>query len=256
MKKILSFILSFAAISSMVSCDANKDRFKTEKYYISYGQVVKDGTDYNVLLDEGVILEIVENNSPSFTFSSGARVVVNYSVIESSKNDDDVTVYQARVNAISGILCKRTIDIADLDTQEKLDEVGEDPIEVRDVWFSANKYMNIEFIIKIDDEEHLLNAVVTETEGQDMTIELRHNANDDDEKVQAKGVVSFMIDDLVEEMSGKVNITLEWTDYFGNQNEKLCVFEIKDDADDDADGDADEVSMTSRQNFTTPSAVK
>ena len=133
------FAMLIAAVGTMVfsACDTSTDG---ENFYVSYGEVVGTSESYTIKTDAGNTLHIVENLLPTFPVEDGMRVRVNFTIQEQSGSDLNV-----RLNAIEKVLSKEPVYSSQL-TPEELEELGNDPIYVKNAWFGG-KYLNIDFAV-------------------------------------------------------------------------------------------------------------
>lgn len=94
------------------------------------------------------------------------------------------------------LLTKMPVYLSEL-TPDEIDSLGTDPIDIENAWFGAGEYLNIEFIIFVNDPQkaHFLNLVVDEEKStpEEVFVTLRHNAFKDETRQKGWGRVSFDI---------------------------------------------------------------
>ena len=136
MKRIMIKFTKFftvAVVMSLVfaSCldDNDDDRLYGEE---CYGMVEGTGKSFSVQTDGGNTLNVTENLDAKFQAEDGMRVRMNFTVLE-QKSDSE---YDVRANAIGSVLTKKPVRYSEL-TQQQIDSIGNDPIEVGSAWFGA-----------------------------------------------------------------------------------------------------------------------
>lgn len=232
MKRIMIKFTKFftaAAVVSLVfaSCldDNDDDRLYGEE---CYGMVEGTGKSFSVKTDGGNTLNVTENLDAKFQAEDGMRVRMNFTVLE-RKSDSE---YDVRANAIGSVLTKKPVRYSEL-TQQQIDSIGNDPIEVGSAWFGAGKYLNVIFLIWGSNSEknpHYINLAVDEENSTDdhVIVTLKHNGFGDPRLMQGCGRVSFDIAGLVPAGKKQVNVTLKWIGYDGSMRSDSGVFELKD----------------------------
>lgn len=218
MKHVLKLTAFFGAlILGFSSCDWD-DGYTLDKYYISWATVDGSASSFNLVLDDGTILYISANNViiPGDTDLNGKRVVANYTLLDEVKGENDTKNYYIRLNAMEEVLSKKAV----YSSQVNDEEIGNDPINVGDVWFSG-KYMNFTFFFYANDPtiKHFINLVVDEdnpkADADNIYVTFRHNAYDDKAINQAFGRVSFDIESFIPEGKESIMVHLSYTNYRG-----------------------------------------
>ena len=115
--------------------------------------------------------------------------------------------------------------------KSKLAALGNDPIIVDDYWMS-DSLLNFKLKYWGSNQIHFLNLVkqpgdVLE-ENQPIELELRHNANDDDEAIPYTAFVSFSLNALRIEGLDSVSFVVTSTDYDGGEFLEEGVFNYSD----------------------------
>ena len=218
-------IMASVAIISFVSCN-DDDTMVVAKYWAAYGEVVGQDRDFYIKVDNGAILH-PSAASNNFVVEGGERVWALYTLLDSPAPNE----YVVHLHALVDILTKDPVLSSSLDTQEKVDSIGNDPINVIGAGFSAQKYLNIEFEVLSQAytyKKHFLNLVVMEDESTDdqVVVEFRHNAEGIGEQVWKTGTVSFDITSLVPQGKESVKVVLRWTNYQGQTQEDSGTFSI------------------------------
>jgi len=107
-------------------------------------------------------------------------------------------------------------------TPENEDSIGNDPIIVQKHWVT-NNLLNLELKYWGRNEIHFINMVkqpgVLTADKQPFELELRHNANDDEEAIPYVALVSFQLDSLQVAGVDSVSFKVKSTDYDGKVNE-------------------------------------
>lgn len=121
-----------------------------------------------------------------------------------------------KVNDMVEILTKGIFDL----TPEKADSIGNDPIRIKDYWFTDD-YLTIRFAYSGGATIHYINLVrdVNNPENEDglPVLEFRHNRNDDPYHYLMHGTVSFNLASLKDEAATSVDFVLKATDFDGHE---------------------------------------
>lgn len=177
-----------------------------------------------VMDNKDILVPIASNYPPGWLdrYDHGERILVNYTIL-----DEDITSSQPRfyvkINQIEDVLMKGVMDI----TPENEDSIGNDAIIVQDYWMTDSL---LSFKLKYwgYNKVHFLNLVkqpgeIT-PENQPVELELRHNANGDDESIPYTAYVSFSLNSLRIEESDSIQFVFTSTDYKGKEHTEEGVF--------------------------------
>lgn len=225
MRKIL-FGLTIAVALIFTACN-DDDGYSLGKYWVSFGIYQGgDGNTEQIVLDNEDILVPVAATYPNWAddFEHGDRVLINYTILDEDLNaDGSVNFYYIKVNEVDNILMKGIMDI----TEENADSIGNDPIIVDEYWMS-DSLLNVKLKYWGYNEIHYLNLVkqpgdIT-ADDQPIQLELRHNANDDDESIPYTAFVSFSLNSLRIEGLDSVRFEITSTDYDGRRITEDGVF--------------------------------
>ncbi len=97
------------------------------------------------------------------------------------------------------------------------DSIGHDPIEIVDIWFGGEKYLNINFAIyrNVPNLLHFINLVVDDDASSfdRKVLQFRHNAYNDYLVRLVPGRVSFDISSLLAEELDSVKLVVTWQTY-------------------------------------------
>lgn len=226
MKKVVYLVIA-AMLIGFTGCN-DDDGYSLGDIWIGFGVMMVDGESYSIVMDNDDILSPVASNyAPGWYnhFENGDRVWVNYTVLdEELNNDGTVKQYYVKVNEIDDILMKGILDITD----ENADSIGNDPIIVQEYWIT-DSLLNFKLKYWGYNKTHYLNLVkqpgnLTE-DNQPIELELRHNANDDDESVPYTAFVSFSLNDLRVEGLDSIQFQFTSTDYDGAHHTVEKVFD-------------------------------
>jgi hypothetical protein len=145
----------------------------------SWGTIVGTPENFKIETDNGNTLRVTENLDPSFPVEDSLRVVATFTPLEQTGENS----FDIRVNAMKKLLTKMPVYLSEL-TPDEIDSLGTDPIDIENAWFGAGEYLNIEFIIFVNDPQkaHFLNLVVDEEKStpEEVFVTLRHNAFKDE----------------------------------------------------------------------------
>lgn len=225
MKKILFGILvGFLFVTT--GCK-DEDGYSLNNAWVGFGifQAV-DNDSYQIVMDNKDVLVPVASNYPhgwQETIKNGERIVVNYTILDEDINSS-LPRYFVRVNYLKDVLMKGVMDI----TPENADSIGNDPIIVEDYWMT-DSLLNFKLYYWGHSEIHFLNLVkepgVISPESQPIELELRHNANDDNESYRYSAYVSFSLNSLRIAGQDTVKFVVTATDYDGMEFSEECVFD-------------------------------
>lgn len=218
MKKYLLWMLTGILGLGVISCEDDNDSYSLDKYWIDFGIVIDQGNDhmdYTIKVDDGDILYPVNSNASLSDLEDGDRVLVNYTVLSHKNSLDGYDEYYVEINSWRGILMKGILDI----TPANEDSIGNDPVNVENVWVS-NNLLNFKLSYWGFDQTHFINLVkqpgeLTEA-GQPFQLELRHNNNNDQEEVLYTAYVSFDLSALKLPSVDSVQFTVNGIQY-GNE---------------------------------------
>jgi hypothetical protein len=226
MKKIVFGVL-IGVLIILSSCSDN-DGYSLDYQWIGFGVLEDvDGSDKKIIMDNGDLLIPVAYahnhgnldqiyNDHHEKIENGERVFINYTIIGDEQDDSgEIELYYVRINSIRDILTKDVLDI----TPENEDSIGGDPIIVEKVWMSDD-FLNFKVKYRGYRQTHFINLVKQPgdlmPEDQPFALELRHNANDDDEEINYVAYVSFRLGEI--EITGldSVEFVVTATDYDGD----------------------------------------
>lgn len=216
MKKLFYAFFAIGLISvAVVSC---KDDDNEDYYQLSQGVgdiMSHSGSTMKVLMDD--LDTVLITNATKFDFDVNKRVSFAGEIISEKKLNH--RFYEFRAYAMDSVLTKRPLLQSALDADAELaDSVGNDAIELIKANIAA-KYLNVNFIVLQGGHgiKHFINLIIDDTtkpiEMVDGVLVLdasfRQNANNDEARYEARGFVSFDIQDYLE-MEGlkklKINV--------------------------------------------------
>jgi hypothetical protein len=232
MKTGLKFIgLFFAFAMLLSSCSMGSDDDvddiwsgigdgNTGNFVIGHATVEGTANNFRLILDNGTVLVIYYNNvviPENSDFGNGTRVIANFTVLGTGENNG-VTYWSVRLNALTQILCKTPVFAWQSDISQN--DMGYDPIDVDKVWFGG-KYLNVNFYLYTGSSslEHFINLWVDaehpDADEDNVYVEMRHNAYNDQQSSRVFGQVSFDISDLLPKEKSSITVHFTYTDYSG-----------------------------------------
>lgn len=231
MKKILkiAFVLSIFALQS---CNIH-DGYDFDSYWLSYGTINVEDSDFKIDIDEGDVLSVKSSLMSGYEPEAGQRIIANYSILsDNSTKTEESKTYDVRLNSVYEILTKEPIKesfIAE-DSEIRNDSIGNSPVKVKDVWLSANKYLNVSFDILYSDysTQHFINLVWNDIEVDSegyVNVYLRHNDYDDARTQWGFCLASFNISDIISSGQSQIKLRFNWTDYNGSEKSETVVME-------------------------------
>ncbi len=228
MKKIAFGLLAIMSIA-IISC-LDDDGYSLNDRWLGFGMVQDNSGVKLIKMDDGAVLRpIAWEYGLNFgeDFTSGTRLLLNFTILDEILNDDGtVGQYQVKVNDATEVLMKGILQI----NEENMDSIGNDPIVVQEYWMT-DSLLNFKLKYWGYNKTHFLNLVQESEEPvleDPVKLELRHNANDDEEALSYTAFVSFSLNQL--RVAGKDSIVVEIssTDYEGVTHTFQEVFNYSD----------------------------
>ncbi len=205
-------------LSALVSCSDDDEEDASDVSEMDYldltlasGSVIETDDSFLIQLDsDSTILKIDDEGYYSDLFDDGTRVIIYYWLIEEGAEDDDYDQYVG-IYTMDEILTKSIFEFSNTTSQEDVDSIGEDPINIVDTWITDD-YLNVQFEYYGYDQTHYVNLVYDEnnpvTNDGDILLELKHNSNGDSEEDYYWGVIAFDISELQQSDTNVINIQL------------------------------------------------
>jgi hypothetical protein len=226
MKK-LGLGIFIGLILIMTGCNNDDDNYSLDDMWVGFGVIQEtDSESFNIVMDNGDVLLPVawdhyhSRDGNTYTdvlnhLRNGERVKVNFTILDDDENgQSEVGTYYVKVNSLKSILMKGIMDI----TPENSDSIGNDPIHVIDYWMT-DSLLTFELRYWGYNEIHFLNLGKQPGEvleaNQPIELQLRHNANGDEESFVKAALVSFSLNELRIEGLDSVQFIVTATDYEG-----------------------------------------
>lgn len=213
MKKLrfYSVVFTFALliIPMLQSCLNDDDENRGTRFTIGTIEVIGE-KEYFFNLDDGDKMYPSDTTYiHNYTVENNQRVFIHFLPLE-----EDIPGYDYNVKLIQleNILTKDIIPL----TEETADSIGNDRINATSLWITGN-YLNIEhqfFHSNNPDKKHMLNLVINETaetpdpEDEYFTLEFWHNAYNDEQRTPGWGIVSFRLDKIAKQLTGKKGLKI------------------------------------------------
>jgi hypothetical protein len=192
MKKVLIFLMMGAMFSLMTGCDMDDDGYSLDNAWVGFGLVQKDAEAgiAKIVMDDNEVLFPVAYDYLWHEVKNNDRVLVNFTILDNKKNENHDEHYYVKINSLRKILYKGILDI----TPAKEDSIGNDAIKVKDKWIKGN-LLNFELKYYGGNKIHYINLVkqpgAINTDNGPVVLELRHNNNDDTDKIPLSAMVTF-----------------------------------------------------------------
>lgn len=212
-----------------VGCN-DDDSYSLNDIWLGFGVIQKSDAaspseSPNIIMDNKDVLVPIASNYPAgwlSKFDNGERVLVNYTILDEDINSS-LPRYFVKVNSIEDVLMKGVMDI----TPVNEDSIGNDPIIVKNYWMT-DSLLNFKLEYWGYNSIHFLNLVkhpdAIVEDNQPVELELRHNANNDDESIPFTAYVSFSLNSLRIESRDSIRFSFTSTDYDGFDFTEECVF--------------------------------
>jgi hypothetical protein len=215
------FLTLISSVFLMTSC-MDDDGYSLGKIWVGFGILQKTDlvtNEYRIVMDNKSVLVPVSVDFNIYHYAKdGDRVLINYTILDdNAQGNEPATEYYVRINSVSKVLMKGIIDI----TEEIQDSIGNNPIDVRDIWVS-DSLLNIKIRYWGFNKTHFINLVKEPGElntntPQPIELELRHNNNGDEEKIAHTGYVSFRLNALKIAGLDSVRFVVKSTNYKGDE---------------------------------------
>ena len=210
--KIIGLVCICATLLSVTSCD-KEEQSSLDKYWVSLATVYQTNHsgNFGVQFDNG---SYAIANETDFKAENGKRVIINYSILSDSINEQ--LLRKIRINNINEIEIKK-IEVLNASNQ---DNIGNDPVDIDEIWVGGN-YLNVSFRYYGDKVNHLFSMVRNSmlppaTDGK-IHLEFRQNAFNERYIIQNKGIISFDLKDFTNTLpSGNIQMVIEAKNYTGN----------------------------------------
>jgi hypothetical protein len=230
MKKIVfGIIVGFLFV--FTGC-LDDDSYSLGDMWVGFGIFQADESDsYQIVMDnDDILIPVASNYSQGWeeNFDNGERIMLNYTILdENLDSSGEIESYYVKVNSIDDVLMKGVMDV----TLENEDSIGFDPIIVNDYWMT-DSLLTFKLRYWGYNQIHFLNLVKQpgdlSAENQPIELELRHNANEDDEAIPYTAFVSFSLNELRIEGLDSVQFVVTSTDYDGDEFSEEGIFNYSD----------------------------
>ncbi len=222
---ILSGILLLGIFSA---CDLDDDGYSLSDFWIQIGNIEKTGegnTDYIVNLDDSTLLYPLAFANPYFETEDNQRVLVNYTILDERNAASEEEAYYVKINAMREVLTKNIIEL----TEAIEDSVGNDPVHVRDAWIAKN-YLNFELEYYGGYVIHYVNLGIDAADNpegaEEVTLQFRHNGNDDPAEMLKYALVSFDLNSLDLEAGTVQTLRIKAKEYDNEEYEETFIYTV------------------------------
>ena len=196
--KRFSLLCGYALILSLLltttSCE-DDDTYSLDDYRLTTATLHLTDNSFLVYLDNGSVLYPSVLADVGFLIKDSARVWVNYTIMADAPANSDFTYY-ARINDLNSILTKGIIQ----STSANYDSIGNDPVTIKDYWFTDNRFLSIEYAYGGGGTTHFINLAQSVDSGFTSNglplLDFRHNKNQDPLNYLYTDVVSFDLNKL------------------------------------------------------------
>ena len=217
--KLILFVLTLSLISS-----CSDDGYSLGEFRIQLATVNPLGSNtYSLTLDNGKTLWPAASDVNYMPKNNQQRVVVNYTLLSDQQGGYD---HYVKVNSIADILTKNVVEL----TSQNEEEIGNDPIQVTQLW-AGDHFLNFRVFINIGGQaQHSINLVCNKLDnialGNDtLVLELRQNANGDTPKYPNGSYVAFDMKPF--EMEGKRSriVKVKFKDFDEKEKEHVLTYQ-------------------------------
>lgn len=219
MRRRLVWLIIFLEVIVFTGCNLDDDGYSLNDAWISFGFVREaESASMGIVIkqDDGDYLYPIATLVPVIGMKDSTRVLVNYTILDDVSTSEDYNKYLVRINSWRDILYKGILDII----PENADSIGNDPIEVIDVW-TTDDLLTFKLKYWGNNKTHFINLVkqpgeITE-DSQPVTLQLRHNTNDDDDNYLFTAYVSFNMKSIQISGTDSVQYKVTAEEYNGEQ---------------------------------------
>ena len=202
-------LLSVVSLPLLLSScsDDEKYVYVSPAHTVSVSMGVADGG--NIITDKGNLL-VPDKSSVGHDLTDGERVLIDCNVLER----EDQNTYRVRINRYHQLLTKDIVR----SSEAKDEELGDDPIQVKDAWFGGG-YLNVRLGIEYNpssNTSHLVNVIYDDVKSTSDTIflDLRHNAFADTIRTRiGAATASFNMEGIMAGKDDRVYVRLKWEWY-------------------------------------------
>jgi hypothetical protein len=210
--KIIGIVCICATLLGITSCDKEEQR-SLNKYWVSLATVYQTNPSgsFGVQFDNG---SYAVANETDFKVENGKRVILNYSILSDSINEQ--LLRKIRINNINEVDIKK-IETLNASNQ---DNIGNDPVDIDEIWVGGN-YLNVSFTYYGDKVKHLFsmvkNSLLPAAADGKTHLEFRQNAYNERYIIQNKDIISFDLKDYTSTLpTGNIQMVIEAKNYTGN----------------------------------------
>jgi hypothetical protein len=215
---MIGFMFSF-----LTGCDMDDEGYSMNNSWIGFGMIQNDNVSetFTIKLDDGAILFPVTNAGWYKNVKDNQRILVNFTILGDKKNTEKTEQYYVKINSLRSILYKGILDI----TPAIEDSIGNDPIHVEDYWLK-NNMLNFELSYFGGNKVHFINLVKQPgtIANEPVILELRHNNNDDQERIPMSAVVTFDLSALKVQGKDSVSFKVKAKDFDGKDFEYSGIY--------------------------------
>lgn len=205
MKKLIFYLIVGMTFGFLSACDFLDDEDDSSRgdVWVGYGLIQKDSVEssFTIKLDNGSVLYPSNSSHWESDVHNNQRVLANFTIIGDQEKADSTNLYDVRINYLRNILYKSVLDI----TPAIEDSIGNDPIHIKEHWLTDNM-LNFELQYLGGSTIHYINLVKQPgaTATEPIVLELRHNNNNDLEKIRMSAIVTFDLSSL--KVAGKDSV--------------------------------------------------
>ncbi len=199
MKKLNLFLLPALALLSLAACDNDSDG----DYYTGIALVsvmpLENGS-YYFQQDNGQSIYPSINLVSNYKIQQkDQRAFIYYKLLNAQEIGYD---YNIKLYGIENILTK---DILIISSQDELDKIGDDPINITKAWV-GDGYLNVcfQFPFTPESKPHYINIIQNKIDNSSISnfedgivLEFRHNAYNNINGILTNGVAAFKLNDTI-----------------------------------------------------------
>ncbi|ASB50619.1 NigD1/NigD2 family lipoprotein [Alkalitalea saponilacus] len=200
LKSLLIGVL-LVAITGLTSCKVEDDY---EQLYLAMGNVIGNSpSTFLIEADDGTILRPIEYPSDYDEIIEGKRVFFYFKHVDAGRDDQNFD-YSIRIQAMQDVLTKGILNV----DSEGRDTLKRDPVRIINAWIGKS-YLNVEFSFFGHEKAHIFDLLLDPGEqykGGFTTLDFHHDARNDKQYYNLRGIISFDLTELQKESVDSINI--------------------------------------------------
>jgi len=211
-RAVIKYLLLIILAGSFYSCKDKTVDYGLDEYYV---EIVTAQSDNSFLSDNGIKI-VAKSDVSNKSYSSGDRVLINYTLLEASNPD----YYYVRING-SAKIPQGKLTLSDNST---IQTSVKEPVLLESVWL-GNHYLNMQFYINFKSTAHKIGLLVDSASIKSETISLYfvHDPVNDSPGFPSHTYLSFDLKEVLGQPKKNRSVSVQINT--SNYGIKTCEFE-------------------------------